>query len=88
MESPSEVGRTELEHPARARSDARKMVFVIVASRKEVPYYDRHSARNVKATGVSLTHPGKFLQTSISVFKSGAIRPTSIYCRMSCGVRP
>ena len=46
-------GAIEVVHPARPSSETRRMVFVTVASRREVTYYDRLSARGIKATGVA-----------------------------------
>jgi hypothetical protein len=48
MGSASEVGRTEVVHPARTSSEARRMAFVIVAPGKEVTYYGRLSATRTK----------------------------------------
>jgi hypothetical protein len=53
MGSALEMGRTEVVHPAKTSSEARRMVFVIMAPRKEVTYYDRLSARSVKAADVA-----------------------------------
>src|ERR1700722_20171632 len=48
MGSASEMGRTELVHPARASSEGRRRAFFIVAPRKEVTYFGRLSATRTK----------------------------------------
>ena len=53
MGSAPEMGWTEVVHPVTTSSEARRMVFVIMAPRKEVTYYDRLSARSVKAADVA-----------------------------------